>query len=79
MGVSGNDMRSSERNSGRQGRMRPAIKGTATMRIRLDSITPMSVAGTAAACPDVRRGIPPGLNALGSLVVVSANVGRHDP
>jgi hypothetical protein len=68
MGVSGNDMRSSERNSGRQGRMRPAIKGTATMRIRLDSVTPMSVAGTAAACPDVRQVIPPALN-----------VGRHDP
>jgi hypothetical protein len=60
MGVSGNDVRSSERNSGRQGRMRPAIKGTATMRIRLDSITPMLVAGTAAACPDVRQGDPAG-------------------
>jgi hypothetical protein len=60
MGVSGNDMSSSERNSGRQGRMRPAIKGTATMRIRLDSITPMSVAGTAAACPDVSQGDPAG-------------------
>jgi hypothetical protein len=79
MGVSGNDVRSSERNSGRQGRMRPAIKGTATMRIRLDSITPMLVAGTAAACPDVRQGDPAGPNALGSLVVVIANVRRHDP
>jgi len=57
MGVSGNDMRSSERNSGRRP-MRPAIKGTATMRISLDSITPMLVAGTAAACPDVRQGDP---------------------
>ena len=56
MGVSGNDVRSSERNSGRQGRMRPAIKGTVTMRIRLDSITPLLVAGTAAPCPDVRQG-----------------------
>jgi hypothetical protein len=54
MGVSGNDVRSSERNSGRQGRMRPAMKGAATMRISLDSITPMLLAGTAAACPDVR-------------------------
>jgi hypothetical protein len=59
--------------------MRPAIKGTATMRIRLDSITPMLVAGTVAACPDVSQGDPAGRNALGSLVVVSANVGRHDP
>jgi hypothetical protein len=58
MGVSGNDMRSSERNSGTQGRMRPAIKGTVTMRISLASITPMLVAGTAAACPDVRQGAP---------------------
>jgi hypothetical protein len=58
MGVSGNDMSSSERNSGRQGRMRPAIKGTATMRTRLDSITPMLVAGITAACPDVRQGDP---------------------
>jgi hypothetical protein len=49
------------------------------MRISLDSITPMLVAGTAAACPDVRQVIPPGRNALASLVVVSANVGRHDP
>jgi hypothetical protein len=40
--------------------MRLAIKGTATMRMRLDSITPMLVAGTAAACPDVRRGDPAG-------------------
>ena len=58
MGVSGNDMSSSERNSGGQGRMRSAIKGTATMRISLDSIAPMLVAGTAAACPDVRQGDP---------------------
>jgi hypothetical protein len=65
MGVSGNDVRLSERNSGRQGRMRPAIKGTATMRIRLDSIKPMLVAGTAAACPDVRQGDPAGAEGSG--------------
>jgi hypothetical protein len=41
--------------------MRPANKGTATMRTRLDSITPMLVAGTAAACPDVRQGDPAGV------------------
>ena len=58
MGVSGNDMRSSERNSGRQRRIWPAIKGTATMRTSLASITPMLVAGTAAACRDVRQGDP---------------------
>ena len=38
--------------------MRPAVKGTATMRISLDAITPVLVAGTAAACPDVRQGDP---------------------
>jgi hypothetical protein len=45
--------------------MRPAIKGTATMRIRLDSITPTLVAGTAAACPDVWQVDPVGAKRSG--------------
>jgi len=76
-GVSGNDMRFVGSAIWEARPDAACDQGTATMRIRLDSITPMLVGGTAAACPgQLGRVIPPGGNALGSLVVSESECWR---